>query len=119
MSPFSTPRAHPSMSDSPLDLDLKFLPDWLKESDTKNPYADYAGEAPRRDFDRRGGDRGRGPARGPGGRGPGGPGQGSRGPQGRTGSRDDRGPRRDFSGSPRGLSECAAIKCPSILGCAF
>ena len=45
------------MSDSPLDLDLKFLPDWLKESDDKNPYANYAGEAPRRDFDRRGGDR--------------------------------------------------------------
>ena len=92
------------MSDSPLDLDLKFLPDWLKESDDKNPYANYAGEAPRRDFDRRGGDRGRGPNRGPSGRGPGGPGQGSRGPQARSGPRDDRGPRRDFSGprDPRG-----------------
>ena len=90
------------MSDSPLDLDLKFLPDWLKESDDKNPYADYAGEAPRRDFDRRGGgDRGRGPNRGPGGRPGGGPGQGARGPQARSGSRDDRGPRRSFSG-PKG-----------------
>ncbi|MDD5348944.1 MAG: hypothetical protein PHQ12_01915 [Chthoniobacteraceae bacterium] len=89
------------MSDTPLDLDLKFLPDWLKEPADKNPYADYAGEAPRRDFDRRGD---RGPRRnGPGGqRGPGGPNRGPRpgGPQGRG---DQRGPRREFGrpGGPR------------------
>ena len=105
------------MSDSPLDLDLKFLPDWLKEPADKNPYADYAGEAPRRDFDRRsgGGNRpsrpGSGPGQGsrgprqgggygaPGGNRPARPGSGpSGGPQGRSGNRDDRGPRRDFGG---------------------
>ncbi|MEI6560937.1 MAG: collagen-like protein [Verrucomicrobiota bacterium] len=91
------------MSDSPLDLDLKFLPDWLKEPADKNPYADYAGESPRRDFDRRSG----GGNRGPGNRGPGGnrPQQrSSGGPQGRPGARDERGgggPRRD-SGRPAG-----------------
>jgi len=101
------------MSDSPLDLDLKFLPDWLKEPADKNPYADYAGESPRRDFDRRSGDRGdrgdRRPNRGPrpqgqgGGRpqGPGGPrpqGQGGNRPPRPGESRDNRGPRRDFAG---------------------
>ena len=77
------------MSDSPLDLDLKFLPDWLKEPADKNPYADYAGEAPRRDFDRRSGDRG--PRRG-----------NERGPRSFQGGRpgDNRGPRRE--GGPRG-----------------
>ncbi|MEI8233372.1 MAG: hypothetical protein WCH57_01655 [Verrucomicrobiota bacterium] len=97
------------MSDSPLDLDLKFLPDWLKEPADKNPYADYAGEEPRRDFDRRfGGDRG--PRRtGPGGpnRGPGGPNRGPRsgsGPQGRADQRGPGGPRREGGrpGAPRG-----------------
>ena len=97
------------MSDSPLDLDLKLMPDWLKEPAGKNPYADYAGEAPGREGGRRSGDR-RGPNRG-GGRGPGGQGgfqdrrgqrpgdrdRGSRGPR-----RDDRGPRGDFkSRGPR------------------
>ncbi len=104
------------MSDSPLDLDLKFLPDWLKEPADKNPYADYAGESPRRDFDRRSGDRGPGNRagnRGPGSQGsrgtarPGGdrPQRSSGGPQGRPGGRDGGGPRRDFGrpgGGPRG-----------------
>lgn len=110
------------MSDSPLDLDLKFLPDWLKEPADKNPYADYAGEAPRRDADRRFGDRrpsrpggdrsprpqggrpqGGGPHRSGGPR----PGDRDRGPR-RDGGRDARGPQgsRNFQGSrgpgPRG-----------------
>ena len=45
------------MSDTPPDFDLKFLPDWLKETPDKNPYANYAGESaerPRRDFSDRG-----------------------------------------------------------------
>jgi hypothetical protein len=42
------------MSDLPADLDLKFLPDWLKEGGAANRYADYEGErggerAPRED----------------------------------------------------------------------
>jgi hypothetical protein len=40
------------MSDSPLDLDLKFLPDWLKEPANKNPYADFAGDSSDRDSHR-------------------------------------------------------------------
>jgi len=44
------------MSDSPLDLDLKLLPDWLKEPEGKNPYADYPGEPAGRGF-RQGGRR--------------------------------------------------------------
>jgi len=47
------------MSDSPLDLDLKLLPDWLKEPEGKNPYADYPGEPAGRGF-REGGRRGEG-----------------------------------------------------------
>ncbi|MCX6967547.1 MAG: hypothetical protein NTZ46_07165 [Verrucomicrobia bacterium] len=95
------------MSDSPLDLDLKFLPDWLKEPADKNPYADYAGESPRRDFDRRSGGN-RGPGGGNRGPRPGGdrPQRAAGGPQGRSGGgRDERGgPRRDFGkpGGPRG-----------------
>ncbi len=45
------------MSDAPQEFDLKFLPDWLKESPTTNRYADYQGESedrPRRDRDDRG-----------------------------------------------------------------
>jgi hypothetical protein len=41
------------MSDTPPDFDLKFLPDWLKETPDKNPYANFEGEReerPRRDF---------------------------------------------------------------------
>src|ERR1700744_4985004 len=76
------------MSDLPQEFDLKFLPDWLKESPGTNRYADYQGESedrPRRDRDDRGP---RGPR--PGGPRPGGPG----------GRRDDRrgpgsGPRSD------------------------
>lgn len=98
------------MSDTPLDLDLKFLPDWLKEPADKNPYADYAGEEPRRNFDRRGGDRG--PRRnGPGGSGSRGGGQGrpgsgprQGGPREQRNERGDRGPRREFGrpGGPKG-----------------
>ncbi|MEI9896665.1 MAG: hypothetical protein WDN28_23090, partial [Chthoniobacter sp.] len=86
------------MSDSPLELDLKFLPDWVKETPATNRYADYQGESegrpprsrddrgprgprperrgpppPRRDGDRRG------PAPGPGGNRP--PGDRPRGPR--------------------------------------
>ena len=44
------------MSDLPEEFDLKFLPDWLKESPAKNPYANFEGEGsdrPRRDRDDR------------------------------------------------------------------
>ena len=60
------------MSDLPVELDLKFLPDWLKEAPSKNRYADFEGESP----DRRRDDFGRGRPGGarPQGRGPGGPG---------------------------------------------
>lgn len=60
------------MSDSPLDFDLKFLPDWLKETPAPNRYADFEGESgdrPRRERDdRRGAPRGQRPPdrRGPG-----------------------------------------------------
>lgn len=89
------------MSDSSLDLDLKFLPDWLKEPADKNPYADFAGEVSdrpaRRDFDRGSRDsRGRsgGPGRSGGGPRSSGPGgsrggqsRGSQRPQSRSGER--------------------------------
>ena len=61
------------MSDLPEELDLKFLPDWLKETPAVNRYADFQGEPERRGGDReersgrqerRGPPRG-GPARGP------------------------------------------------------
>jgi hypothetical protein len=67
------------MSDTPLELDLKFLPAWLKETPAPNRYADFVGEEPRRERDDR-----RGPGRGA-------PGRGPRPPQGDR----DRGPRRD------------------------
>jgi hypothetical protein len=73
------------MSDTPLELDLKFLPAWMKESPAPNRYADFAGEEPRRERDDR-----RGPGRGAPGRGPRPPG----------GDRD-RGPRRDDRGGGR------------------
>ncbi len=86
-----------TMSDLPSDLDLKFLPDWLKEGPSENRYANYQGESPSRgdrdDRERRGG-----PGRRPGG--PGGPGA----PGGNRGDRragppkpggDRGGPRRD------------------------
>src|SRR5215207_2558205 len=80
-SPYTSRR----MSDQSVELDLKFLPDWLKEApSSKNRYSDYEGEPerPRRD-DRRGprpfpggGGGPRGDQRGPrpGGPRPGGPG---------------------------------------------
>ena len=90
------------MSDQSVELDLKFLPDWLKEAPSKNRYADYEGEVerPRRD-DRRGGSRPfggggggpRGDRRGPR---PGGPPRGDRGgprsEQRPGGFKDRRGP---------------------------
>ena len=72
------------MSDSPVELDLKFLPAWLKEAPAPNRYADFAGEEPRRERDDW-----RGPGRGP-----------SRGPRPPQGDRD-RGPRRDDRGGGR------------------
>lgn len=88
------------MSDLPADLDLKFLPDWLKEGPAENRYAHYQGE-PEGRGDR---DRGRGPSRG----GPGGGPRGDRGDRregrGPGGPRkpggDNRGPRRDGPGKP-------------------
>jgi hypothetical protein len=55
------------MSDLPVELDLKFLPDWLKEAPTKNRWADFEGEreGPRRDRDDRMRPEGRGERRGP------------------------------------------------------
>jgi hypothetical protein len=97
------------MSEPLFPLDLKFLPDWLKEAPKTNPYASHSGEADDR------ADRPRGP-RGsrPGGNGPGRPGQ-PRGGQGRgPGDRHasgGQGPRREGprgqrtgppSGGPRG-----------------
>jgi hypothetical protein len=84
------------MSDSPVELDLKFLPDWLKEGPSKNPYADFEGEreAPRRSGDDRRGPHGRGSqGRRPEGRGPQDRGD-RRGPRPPGGpSRDSRGDR--------------------------
>jgi hypothetical protein len=87
------------MSDSPQDFDLKFLPDWLKETPSTNRYANYegdTGERPRRDRDDRRGPPPRGDRRPdrPGGRPP----QGDR-PRGpRPAGKGDR-PRGD---APRG-----------------
>src|ERR1044071_1600763 len=81
------------MSDEPVEIDLKFLPDWLKEGPAENRYAGHAGEAedrPRR-ADREERDR---------------PPRGERGPrrEGPSRNRDDRrGPRRE--GPPRGKRE--------------
>ncbi len=43
------------METPPPDFDLKLMPDWLKETPVKNPYADYEvrEERPRRDFGER------------------------------------------------------------------
>src|SRR6187549_3683210 len=99
------------MSDLSVELDLKFLPAWLKEGPSTNRYADYEGEPdrPRRD-DRRGprpfpgggggprGDRrGPRPGGGPGPRPGGGP-RSDRGPGGPGGFKDRRGP---GGGGPR------------------
>jgi len=46
---------------NPFDFDLRLVPDWMKEEEPKNRYADYKGESPR---DRRGkGPQQRGPRR--------------------------------------------------------
>lgn len=85
------------MSDLPSDLDLKFLPDWLKESSAGNRYADYEGESgerPQRADRERDRDRGPRPDRGER-RGGGGPKpRGDRPGPRREGRRDDR-PRGD------------------------
>jgi hypothetical protein len=88
------------MSDSPVELDLKFLPDWLKEAPSTNRYADFEGEtADTRRRDSFGRDDRRGPrpggGRGPGGPRPGGPSRGPGGPRpggGKFERRDPRGP---------------------------
>ncbi len=44
------------MSDEPTDFDLKLMPDWLKDSPAKNPYANYEvrdADRPRREFGER------------------------------------------------------------------
>src|SRR4030095_1219089 len=82
------------MSDSPEFPDLKFLPDWLKESEKPgNRYADYEGEPERRPRP----DRGGGFRDTRGGRRPGGPGQRPGGPPRPGGG----GPRNDRPGGPR------------------
>ena len=71
------------MSDAPVEFDLKFLPDWLKETPATNRYADYQGDTgdrPRRD----GGERRGGPPRG---------------------DRNDRGTRRDGPPRPGGRDD--------------
>lgn len=91
------------MSDIPPDFDLKFLPDWLKESPSKNAYSDYEGETeerPRRDF--RGPkpqNRDRGQGRGPGPNRGGGDRRDSKPRDGRRG--DLRPPRREHAGGDR------------------
>jgi len=76
------------MSDSPLDLDLKFLPDWVKESPSTNRYADYQGDTGER------GPRGRGD-RDRQDRGPRGPRPERRGPAPQRREGDRPGPRGD------------------------
>ena len=69
------------MSDAPVEIDLKFLPDWLKESPATNRYADHQGDA---------GERRRRDGGGP--------------PRGRPGQ-ESRGPRRDGPPPPRGRDD--------------
>ena len=82
------------MSDLPQEFDLKFLPDWLKESPTENRYANHEGDPGERrrggGDDRRGGGGDRRPPRPGGG---GGERRGPRPPQG--GNRPGGGPRSD------------------------
>ncbi len=83
------------MSDPLFPLDLKFLPDWLKEAPAANPYANHAGES----SDRRDGPRGsRPPRQGGGGRDSGGRGTQGRGPGDRR-PPGNQGPRQE---GPRG-----------------
>ncbi len=81
------------MSDTPADLNLMFLPDWLKEEPSKNRYANFEGEPEGRGFRRDGAGR------------PGGPRRDDRGPRPGGGNRDNRGPgndRRGPGGGPGG-----------------
>jgi hypothetical protein len=88
------------MSEPLFPLDLKFLPDWLKESPKPNPYAGHPGDSGGHSEGGRGGRGARpgGSGRGPQPRGPHSQGQGERrfggGPgPGRDGQRDSRGQR--------------------------
>ena len=101
------------MSDLPSELDLKFLPDWLKEAPAANRYADFEGEseAPRRGRDDRRDAQGRGERRGPR------PPQGGGGP--RRDDRDNRGGRgagpggrSGKPGGPRGQGKERDFKAP-------
>lgn len=98
------------MNEPHADFDLKFMPDWLKETPAKNPYADYEVKEERRggggrDWDRNGPPRGRGQERPRGGGGVAGGrrdrGADARGTQSRGGGgrrdQEQRGPR-----TPRG-----------------
>jgi hypothetical protein len=108
------------MSDPSVELDLKFLPDWLKESPAPNRYADFEGEPERgrRDDRRGGGFGGGGDRRGPRRDGPkpfGGPrrdggkfGGGNRGPQG------GRGPQRREDGRPQRQPEPPPPRTPGV-----
>jgi len=78
------------MSDSPPELDLKFLPDWVKEAPATNRYADYQGETE----DRR--------PRSRDDRGPRGPRPERRGPPPPRRNDDRPGPRGDRPGGDRG-----------------
>ena len=93
------------MSEPLFPLDLKFLPDWLKEAPKTNPYASHAGDSGDR-YDGARGSRGPRPG-GPGRSAGGGPGRGpqSRGPQSHgQGGRPGGGsaPRRDGPQGARG-----------------
>ncbi len=105
------------MSDPLSSLDLKFLPDWLKETSAPKKYADHPGASPRdtRDNFSRGAHPGQGGPRrdaggarregGPGGtQGRGGPRQDSR-PQGRGGPRQDSRPQAGRGNDDRRTSE--------------
>lgn len=102
------------MSEPLFPLDLKFLPDWLKESPKTNPYAGHAGDLGDRSEGGRGarGPRQGGPGRGPQSRGPHSQGSGDRrsgggpGPR-RDGPRDARGARgaRPERGAREGRNE--------------
>ncbi|MEI6870885.1 MAG: hypothetical protein WCL08_01250 [Verrucomicrobiota bacterium] len=92
------------MSDPLSTLDLKFLPDWLKESPAPNRYAGYEGDPSARrqeGRDRFGQGQGGGRGQGGGARGGSGPRSGGSGPQGRR----DGGPR---SGRPDERSQGGA-----------
>ncbi len=83
------------MSETPPEFDLKFLPDWLKESANPQKYANYEGGGDERPRGRGPGGGDRGERRGPR---PGGPGGGRPGP---GGPRENRGPRPGGPGGSR------------------